>query len=85
MIGPDIQEAVGSLQLCAGQPARCEAAVHAAQLMFSDPESEGFLLVDAANAFNSLNHQLALINISHICPVFSSILINTYRSDIVSE
>ena len=56
MISRDIQEAAGSHQLCAGQPAGCETTVLAARLMFSYPESEGFLLVDATNAFNSLNH-----------------------------
>ena len=49
--------------------------------MFSDPECEGLLLVDASNAFNNLNHQLALINISHLCPALSRVLINTYTSD----
>ena len=77
----DIQEAAGSLQLCAGQLGGCEAAIHAARSMFSSQNCEGILLVDASNAFNSLNRQLALINISHLCPPISQILINTYRSD----
>lgn len=59
----------------------CEAAIHAAQSMFSSPNCEGLLLADASNAFNSLNRQLALVNISHLCPSISQILINTYRND----
>ena len=55
----DIQEAAGSLQLCAGQSAGCETAIHATSLMFSHPGSKGLLLVDATNAFNSLNRRLA--------------------------
>ena len=47
--------------------------------MFSDPETEGLLLLDASNAFNCLNCHLALINISSLCPAFSRILISTYR------
>ena len=37
--------------------------------------------MDAFNAFNNLNRQLALANIFTLCPVFSRVLINTYRSD----
>jgi hypothetical protein len=81
VLRPDIHSAVGSLQLCAGQPAGCEAAVHAVRSLFEDPNSAGVILVDATNAFNSLNRQLALANISILCPVFSTILINTYRND----
>ncbi len=37
------------------------------------------LLVDATNAFNSLNCQTALQNIRRSCPALATILINTYR------
>ena len=40
------------------------------------------MLVDATNAFNSLNRQATLCNIQHLCPSFSTILINTYRVDV---
>ena len=40
------------------------------------------MLVDATNAFNSLNRQATLHNIQHLCPSFSTILINTYRVDV---
>ena len=49
--------------------------------MFSDSECERLLLVDASNALNNLNCQLALISISQLCPALSQILINSYRSD----
>ena len=51
----DIQEAAGPLQLCAGQIAGAEAAVHATREAFLNSNTEGVLLVDASNAFNSLN------------------------------
>ena len=35
-----------------------------------------------SNAFNSLNRQAALHNIQHLCASFSTILINTYRTDV---
>ena len=82
VIGLDIQEAAGSVQLCAGQSGGCESAIHAVRSLFSDPESQGLLMVDASNAFNSLNRQLALINISRLCPSFSKVLINTYRDPV---
>ena len=76
----DIIEASGSLQLCAGQEASSEAAIHAMRSIFSGEECEAVLLVDAKNAFNTLNRQATLHNIRIICPAFSTILINTYRS-----
>ena len=51
----DVLEAAGSLQLCAGQDAGNEAAVHAMRAIFCDDSTEAVLLVDASNAFNSLN------------------------------
>ena len=74
-----IQEAAGSFQLCAGQCAGAEAAVHAMRESFTNPNTEAVLLVDASNAFNSLNRQAALHNIRHLCPPIVTTLINTYR------
>ena len=42
---------------------------------------EAVLMVDASNAFNSLNRQVALRNILHICPSIAPAIINSYRSD----
>ena len=78
----DILMAAGPMQLCAGQESGCEAAVHVMQKLFNSPEVEAVLLVDATNAFNSINRQTALRNIQHNCPVISTILINTYRDDV---
>ena len=51
----DVLEAAGSLQLCAGQDAGNETAVHAMRAIFHDDSTETVLLVDASNVFNSLN------------------------------
>ena len=45
--GEDVRNSVGSLQLSAGQPAGCEAAIHAMKDLFESEETEGVLLVDA--------------------------------------
>ena len=82
IIWGDIVEAAGPLQACAGQEGGCEASVHAMKHIFQSPESEAVLLVDATNAFNSLNRQVALHNISVTCPPLAQILINTYRAPI---
>ena len=82
IISDDIQAAAGPLQVCAGHPAGCEAAVHSMRQVFESPQSEAVILVDASNAFNSLNCQAALRNIHYLCPSLSKVLINTYREDI---
>lgn len=83
VIKPDVLEAAGSLQLCAGQETGCEAAIHAMRTIFStDDDCEAVLLVDANNAFNTLNRQTALHNIRVLCPTFSTILINTYHAPV---
>ena len=47
--------------------------------IFDDDDTDAVILVDASNAFNSLNRQVALHNVQIICPNFANILINTYR------
>ena len=56
--------------------------MHAMRQMFESPDAEAAILVDATNAFNSLNRESALRNIQHLCPSLSTILINTYREDV---
>ena len=75
-------DVTGSVQLCAGQKGGCEAAVHTMRFLFQSGSAEAILLVDATNAFNSLNRQTALRNILHLCPSIARFLINAYRSDI---
>ena len=78
-IKDDIQDAAGSLQLCAGQIAGIEAAIHFMRESFLSKSTEAVLVVDASNAFNSLNRDAALQNIRHVCPSLATVLINTYR------
>ena len=60
------------------RPRGCEAAVHATRMLFSDEECEGVLLIDATNAFNSLNRKVALHNVAILCPSLATVLNNTY-------
>ena len=76
VIDVEIQQSAGSLQPCADQPSGCEAAIHALRHIFDDVTTEAALLVNASNALNNLNRQLALANISTLCPAFSRILIS---------
>ena len=78
----DILDVTGTLQLCAGQTAGCEAAIHAVHHFLNDDECEAILLVDATNAFNVLNCQTAMTNIRTLCPLFATPVINIYRQKI---
>ena len=79
LLKADITHAAGPLQACAGHKGGVEAAVHAMKKVFEDPKTEAVLLVDASNAFNSMNRGTALHNIQVICPEMATFLINTYR------
>ena len=82
VIGTDVIEATGASQLCAGQLGGCEAAVHAVRDLFSSLDCEAVLLVDASNAFNSLNRQNALRNIHSLCPALAVVVTNCYLLDV---
>ncbi|CAM1302011.1 Uncharacterised protein r2_g1186 [Pycnogonum litorale] len=78
VVKPDIISATGSLQVCAGQEAGIEAAVHSMRQIYEDNETEAVLLVDASNAFNSVNRMATLYNISIICPYIHIYVQNCY-------
>jgi hypothetical protein len=75
----DIQQAAGPLQLCAGQEAGCEAAIHAINQMFEADNTDAILLVDADNAFNRLNRSVGLWNIQFTCPKLAIYSNNCYQ------
>ena len=62
ILKPDIQSVTGSLQLCTGQIAGIEAAIHAMNDLFHSEDTEAIVFIDASNVFNSLNKQAALRN-----------------------
>ena len=69
----DIQEVAGSLQTATGLKAGAEAAIDGMRAIYEDLTTEGVILVDASNAFNSLNRRVALHNIQ-IYPVLLSVV-----------
>lgn len=73
-----VKRAAGNLQVCAGHQAGGEAAIHAMREIFEDPDIEAILLVDAKNAFNNINRDAMLHNISMKCPILSKYVENTY-------
>ena len=62
----DLQLLGGNAQMCIGQKSGIEHAIHGLRRRFPEDRTEGFLLIDARNAFNSLKrsgsekHQKAL-------------------------
>ena len=75
----DVIEASGSLQVCAGQKSGSEAAIHAMHDIFEADNTDAVLLIDASNAFNSLNRAAAPHNVRILCPTIATYAINTYR------
>ena len=80
VVRKDIMLAAGPLQACSGFGSGCEAAVHATREVFDESKVESALLVDATNAFNTLNRKVALQNMRYICPALETVLTNCYQS-----
>ena len=75
----EMQVAAGPLQVSTGLQGGAEAAIHSMKTIFHEEATDAIILVDAENAFNRLNRQVALHNMQYLCPPFATILINTYR------
>ena len=71
VVKQDILESSGSLQVFAGHKSGSAAAVHTMNSLFQYKEIDAVLVVDASNAFNSLNrasqYQDCLSSGSYIC------------------
>ena len=80
LVKPYTIDATGSLQTCSGIDGGIEATIHSMAKKFEDDETEGILLVDAENAFNELNREVALSNVKALCPEYHQFLSNTYKS-----
>ena len=79
VIKDDIQKAAGPIQTCAGLKGGIEACIHATRDVWEEEGCEGVLMVDAENAFNTVNRKLALHNVRQLCPPFYQYLHNTYQ------
>ena len=69
----DATSTAGALQVCAGQDAGAEVAIHGMHDIYDKELSEAVLLIDAENAFNSISRTVMLHNISIISPIVSNI------------
>ena len=76
----DIEDAAGPLQTCAGLKSGIEASIHTMKNIWQEETSDAILLVDADNAFNRLNREVALHNIREVCPPIFRYLNNHYQS-----
>ena len=76
----DVVDSVGSLQVCAGHDTGCEAAIHSLRTIFQQEETEAVMLIDASNAFNSINRKAFLHNVKVICPSIATFTNNCYSS-----
>ena len=78
VVKEDNKKAAVCIKLCVGQEAGCEAAIHAMHKIFESSEKEAILIVDAENAFNSINRKAQLHNIEYLCPAIATFLFNCY-------
>ena len=67
-------------QVYAGQETRYEAAIHAMKKIFKEESTEAVLLVDEENAFNLINRNVFLHNISILSPAISTFVRNCYST-----
>ena len=74
----NVTQAASSLQLCARLLADAEAVIRAIYEIFKDHTTECILLIDAENAFNSINRNVMLYNLKYICPVMSTYIFICY-------
>ena len=64
----------------AGLPGEVETIIHGARKIFEDDETEAIQMIDAKNAFNLMNRNLALNNIRYTCAQISAThIMNIYR------
>ena len=78
----DIAHAAGALQLSAGQDAGVEAVLHVMHDIFSEENTEAVLLIDAENAFDSINRKVMLHNLRLLCPLISTYISKCYAAPV---
>ena len=62
------------------QEAGIEAAIHSMNMLYEDEYTDAVLLVDACNAFSSLNRQSFLHNITYLCPLIAIFVKNCFST-----
>ncbi len=80
--GGEAKESCGVDQLCVGLKSGIEGGIHAMRLLWEQHSAEeewGFLLIDAANAFNEGNWIVMFSTIRHKWPSGTRFAFNCYR------
>ena len=77
----DLAYAFGSEELAGGVSCEIEGSIHGLRKLFEKKSSNGFglLLLDAKNAFNSINRSSALLNARTLWSRASTFLYNSYQ------
>lgn len=81
VISKDLRRVAGNVQLCVGQRAGIESAIHELRSSFNSSTEQCVLQIDAKNAFNTVNRSLALRNVESVCPLLQTLLVNIYRNE----
>ena len=74
----DVKLAAGNLQVRVGHQAGGEATIHAMKEISKDNEVDAAILVDATNAFNSINREAMLHNIAIKWPEINRLVQNCF-------
>ena len=75
----DLENLGKKIQICLGLKCGIEYAIRSLRLEFEKPETDAILFIDAENAFNSLNRELALKKVEILCPALHQALANSYK------
>ena len=78
VVKKEVVQLLGSLQVCTGQVAGVESAIHSMVALFESDNSAAVLQIDATNVFNSRNYIIFLHSIEVICPEIFNFVINCY-------
>ena len=78
-------KAAGPLQVATGLESGAEAAIHEMKEIFVDDNCEAVILVDAINAFTSLNRKGALHSIQYIFCLFVKFIRLTYIHIVIKK
>ena len=74
----DVKLAAGNLRVFVGHQAGGKATIHAMKEIFKNKEVEAVILVDATNAFNSIDREAMLHNIAVKRPEINRYVQNCY-------